>query len=223
MLNVTTLPAFNHWAALYLIVLLATCPLFPLIVASSMPSALRFRSTRGDSTEGPPRTPKSPRGFYTGEPVPFESSYNFTHKIKCAVLVVLLLLCTAATLLWFYPQLNLPGAFLIALLRSWAFLSPTAPQPKQFVPSFPVHNLAFQENYAFQDKGATGAHAWSSMFPPQDMRIAVNKPREFGLPHSSSAIDREGNKVPNVEVYDVSVVRQLGCLACTSVLLVWLD
>lgn len=40
----------------------------------------------------------------------------------------------------------------------------------------------------------------------------MKNPRQYGLPPSSVAVDGQGNKVVDTEIYDVSVVRQLGCL-----------
>lgn len=50
------------------------------------------------------------------------------------------------------------------------------------------------------------------MFPHGGGSIAVQNPREFGLPPSMVALDALGNNVSDTEIYEVSVIRQLGCL-----------
>lgn len=58
----------------------------------------------------------------------------------------------------------------------------------------------------------TGDRAWLSMFPEGNGSVVVKNPRDYGLPLSADAIDASGKTVPDTEVYEVSIVRQLGCL-----------
>ena len=55
------------------------------------------------------------------------------------------------------------------------------------------------------------------MFPKGDGRIAVRHPREHGLPLSAAAIDDQGNAIPDTEIYDIAIVRQLDCLVSPQV------
>lgn len=185
-----------------------------------MPSALRFRPPHHrNSINSVPRTPKSPRGAWTGEPVPYNPhSVNRHHKTKIS-LAALILITAFGVILWLYPQLGVPALapgikFIPARPSLSRFWRPSYPfysssQAKQFVPPFPLYEMTFQDNGAFQRKCKGADRAWATMFPHGGGSIAVQNPREFGLPPSIS-----GN-TSDIEIYEVSVIRQLGCLVST--------
>lgn len=179
-----------------------------------MPSALRFRPMQHrNSINAIPRTPKSPRGAYTGEPVPYNPySPGRYQKTKGTILFALLLVTVLGGALWFYPQLLiLPGGTVAhtrhSLSRLWR-----SSDLKTFVPSFPLYEMTFQDNYIFQRKGKAADRAWETMFPHGGGSVAVKNPRDFGLPPSFTAPDDSGNNASDTEIYEVSVIRQLGCL-----------
>ncbi|KAK5050858.1 hypothetical protein LTR84_003417 [Exophiala bonariae] len=192
------------------------------------PSALRFRpyhhGTSVDSIDSGPRTPKSPRGAYTGEPVPFRQQHKAIQS-KRILLALLTLLTVSSALLYFVPQLRIaiPGLRLIPSKASlsWPAYPPAiAAQQQQkqqqkqdsFVPDFPLYEMTFKDVHPFQQKGKAADSAWSNMFPHGGGSIAVKNPRKFGLPPSMIALDAAGNNVSDTEIYEVSVIRQLGCL-----------
>jgi hypothetical protein len=186
-----------------------------------MPSTLRFRPPHHrNSINAIPRTPKSPRGVYTGEPVPYNPpSASRHHKTKITLFFALILITVFGGILWLYPQVGVPVAAPVlriiptrpSLSRFWRPSNPSSPpsQAKQFVPSFPLYEMKFQDNYAFQRKGRGADRAWATMFPHGGGSVAVQNPREFGLPPSV------GDNTSDTEIYEVSVIRQLGCLVST--------
>lgn len=97
-------------------------------------------------------------------------------------------------------------------MRISIWFGKTETKTKSFTPHFHTHEHRFRDDPAFQDSTSRGDNAWLSMFPSGDGSIAVKNPRQYGLPPSSVAVDGQGNKVADTEIYDVSVVRQLGCL-----------
>lgn len=181
------------------------------------PSVLRFRPYHhGTSVDSIPRTPKSPRGAYTGEPVPHRRDSALQPKKILFALLALLILTSG--LLYFVPELRLaiPGLRIIASNPSiWPDDPPARKSPQKpisFVPDFPLYEMTFKDVYPFQQKGKAADSAWSNMFPHGGGSIAVKNPRKFGLPPSMVALDALGNNVSDTEIYEVSVIRQLGCL-----------
>jgi len=169
-----------------------------------------------DSISAIPRTPKSPSGAYTGEPVPYKPySPGRYQKSKTRILSTLLLFVTVlGGILWFFPRLFLlPGATIVHTrpsLSGWWRSSSSDSKP--FVPAFPKYEMTFKDNYVFQQKGRAADRAWETMFPHSGGSIAVKNPRDFGLPPSFPAPDEAGNNASDTEIYEVSVIRQLGCL-----------
>ncbi|KEF51945.1 uncharacterized protein A1O9_11935 [Exophiala aquamarina CBS 119918] len=187
-----------------------------------MPSALRFRPLQHrNSITSIPRTPKSPWGAYTGEVVPYGPHRpGRFQRTKATLLVAVLLATLLGGASWFYPQLLiLPGATVNhtrpSLSRLWRPSPSSSSTPssnaERFVPSFPLYEMTFQDNYIFQRKGKAADRAWETMFPHGGGSVAIKNPREYGLPPSFAAPDDSG-KASGTEVYEVSVIRQLGCL-----------
>lgn len=183
---------------------------------------LRFRptATRETPTEIP-KTPRSPPGVYSGVPVPplSRSRRRRKHWRKSFGLLVCILICTYLLICWWstdallqsrkWPLPQIPWQ---SPIRVSIRFGKTETKTKSFAPHFHTHEHRFRDDAAFQDSTSRGDNAWLSMFPSGDGSIAVKNPRQYGLPPSSVAVDGQGNKVVDTEIYDVSVVRQLGCL-----------
>ncbi|KIX97667.1 uncharacterized protein Z520_06445 [Fonsecaea multimorphosa CBS 102226] len=188
-----------------------------------MPSTLRFRPPyRGEKDAlVVPRTPKSPRGEYTGEPVPAEDSTSKRHPLK----VVFSVLLFAGALSWSFfsyrHQLVIP-AFPSAYWKTNS-TAHTDHQLQTFTPSFGAAPSVFADRYEFQLQGSRGDRAWLRMFPKGDGRVSVRHPRKYGLPPSAAAVDGDGQAVSDTEIYDVAVVRQLECLAFIRQILIDYD
>ncbi|OAP55007.1 hypothetical protein AYL99_10707 [Fonsecaea erecta] len=188
-----------------------------------MPSPLRFRSPHRREKDAPviPRTPKSPRGEYTGEPVPEEGSTAKRHRLK-TVFSVLLLAAALSWALFSYRQKLLP-AFPSPDWKTTSTGRVNNFKPKTFAPPFGEAPSVFTDQYEFQLQGARGDRAWLRMFPKGDGRISVRYPRKYGLPSSAAAVDGDGHSISDTEIYDVAIVRQLECLAFIRQILIDYD
>ncbi|KAH0842311.1 hypothetical protein FOPE_07525 [Fonsecaea pedrosoi] len=190
-----------------------------------MPSTLRFRSPyRGEKNAlVVPRTPKSPRGEYTGAPVPAESSTSRRNPFK-ALFGVLLVTAALSFTLFSYRHKLIP-TFPTRPSAYWKTnrTAPATSRIKTFAPSFGELPSVFADRYEFQLQGAKGDRAWLRMFPKGDGRISVQHPRRYGLPLSAAAVDGDGHPVSDTEIYDVAVVRQLECLAFIRQILIDYD
>ncbi|OQU95994.1 hypothetical protein CLAIMM_02138 isoform 2 [Cladophialophora immunda] len=180
-----------------------------------MPSSLRFRSPYRGEKDGPavPRTPRSPRGEYTGDPVPAEGSLSKRNPLK--IVFSVLLVAAALSFALFSYRYQLIPAFPTRPSAYWKTNGAAAhmtPQLRTFAPPFGEAPSVFADRYEFQLQGARGDRAWLRMFPKGDGRISVRHPREYGLPSSAAAFDGDGHAISDTEIYDVAVVRQLECL-----------
>ncbi|OCT45940.1 hypothetical protein CLCR_00494 [Cladophialophora carrionii] len=168
-----------------------------------MPSSLRFRSPayRGEKDGIVPRTPKSPRGVYTGDPIPGRKQSH--SRLRRAITLVFLFGTLAAAAFLFLALV--PHYRLSLGLRFPALSSSYRPGHKgagtranqQSTPPPPteVIQAVFADQHAFQMPGAKGDRAWLNMFPKGDGRVKLR--------------DAE----MKTQIYDVAVVKQLECLA----------
>ncbi|EXJ71016.1 uncharacterized protein A1O5_06009 [Cladophialophora psammophila CBS 110553] len=190
-----------------------------------MPSSLRFRSPyRGQKDSlAIPRTPKSPRGEYTGDPVHPEGATSKRFPLKIVFSILLVAACLSFAL--FSYRHRLIPSFPTGPSAYWKTSGPARANPKlqTFAPSFSETPSVFADRYEFQLPGTRGDRAWLRMFPKGDGRIAVQHPRKYGLPSSASAVDGDGHAIFETEIYDVAIVRQLECLAFIRQILIDYD
>lgn len=174
-----------------------------------MPPTLRFRPVHGNPDKPPPRTPRSPRGAYTGELLPNHTQLR--RKPKClAYLLIILVLFVGS--LCIYPQRGRSANFGL-WLPDLPFTCALKPPPSQsYIPLFPVYNTSFQDNTVFKSKGKEADRAWRRMIPRGGGRIIVKNSKNFGLPPSALAVDQRKEEIPDTEIYIVSAVRQIVCL-----------
>jgi hypothetical protein len=173
-----------------------------------MPSSLRFRSPphAGERDVIVPRTPKSPQGFYTGVPVAASKSSRSHFRYALTLVFLLGTLAIAGLLsLTLFPQYRLSPGFQIPIssssywrARSAAHTGAGAGPNQRFTPRAPTElvQAVFTDHRAFQMQGVNGDRAWSNMFPKGDGRVRARD--------------------PEMQIYDVAVVKQLECLVCMS-------
>ncbi|ETI26966.1 hypothetical protein G647_10065 [Cladophialophora carrionii CBS 160.54] len=168
-----------------------------------MSSSLRFRPPAylGEKDPIVPRTPKSPRGAYTGDPIPVRKQ-SHSHLRRAITLVFLFGTLAAAALLFlalvphYHVSLGLRFPALSSLYRT-ADKGPGTRANQQSTPPPPTEIIqaVFADQHAFQMPGAKGDRAWLNMFPKGDGRVKVRDPEM------------------RTQIYDVAVVKQLECLA----------
>ncbi|EXJ65414.1 hypothetical protein A1O7_01755 [Cladophialophora yegresii CBS 114405] len=169
-----------------------------------MPSSLRFHSPvhRSEKDAVVPRTPKSPRGAYTGDPVPVVKQ-SHPHLRRAITLAFLLGTLAAAVLLFFalVPHYRLGLERQIPALSSFYRTTRSGgTRPNQHAtppPPTEVIQSVFTDHPAFQMQGAKGDRAWLNMFPKGDGRVRMRDP-EMKM---------------EMQIYDVAVIKQLDCLA----------
>jgi hypothetical protein len=172
-----------------------------------MPSSLRFRSPphAGKKDVIVPRTPKSPQGIYTGDPVAAKRSRSHFRYALTLVFLLGTLAIAGLLSLALFPQCRLGRGFQIPIssssywrARSAAHTGAGTGPNQRFTPRGPteVVQAVFTDHRAFQMQGVNGDRAWSNMFPKGDGRVRARD--------------------PEMQIYDVAVVKQLECLVCMS-------